>query len=120
MNADDLFNLSDDELSLANSKNGSKNKLGFAVLLKYFQLEGHYPKHIKFVDPLMLHCIANQLNVSPSHIDNFDWEGRSTERFRNEIRKLLGYKQATLQDVDKLKAWITKEYSQILSIGHNK
>jgi len=65
MNTDDLFNLSDDELSLANSKNGSKNKLGFAVLLKYFQLEGHYPTHIKFVDPLMLNCIEGSVRNPP-------------------------------------------------------
>lgn len=109
MKTDDFFNLSDDELLLANSKNGSKNRLGFAVLLKYFQLEGHYPKHVKFIDPVMLSCIANQLDVLPSRIDNFDWEGRSTERFRSEIRELLGYKKATLQDADRLKSWLAKE-----------
>ena len=90
MSAENLFNLNDDELSLANTKNSNKNKLGFAVLLKYFQLEGHYPKHVKFVDPLMLNCIANQLNINPTRIDNFDWEGRSTERYRREIREFLG------------------------------
>ena len=74
MSADDIFNLAEDELSLAKAKNGSKNKLGFAVLLKYFQLEGHYPKHIKFIDPLMLNCIANQLNIASSCVDDFDWE----------------------------------------------
>ena len=109
MSTDEFFNLNDDELLLANSKNGSKNRLGFAVLLKYFQLEGHYPKHVKFIDPVMLSCIANQLDVLPSRIDNFDWEGRSTERFRSEIREFLGYKKATLQDAYRLKSWLAKE-----------
>lgn len=108
MNSEEIFNLSDDELTLAASKNTSKNKLGFAILLKYFQLESHYPKHIKYVAPMMLNCIANQLNVSPSCINTFDWEGRSTERFRQEIRNLLGYKKASLQDIDKLKVWLIK------------
>lgn len=73
-----IFNLSDDELSRVKAKNTSKNKLGFAILLKYFQIESHYPKHIKFVHPLLLNSIANQLNIASSCIGNFDWEGRST------------------------------------------
>lgn len=56
----------------------------------------------------MLNCIANQLNVPTSCIDDFDWEGRSTKRFRTEIRNLLGYKKATPDDVDKLKEWLIK------------
>lgn len=105
----DIFNLSDDELSRVQAKNTSKNKLGFAILLKYFQLESHYPKHVKFIDPLMLRSIANQLNILPSRLGNFDWEGRSTERFRREIREFLGFREATLQDIDSLKTWLSKE-----------
>lgn len=106
MSADDIFSLSDDELILARLKSTDKNKLIFGILLKYFQFEGHYPKHIKYVDPIMLNCIANQLNIPPSLIQNFDFEGRSTERFRQEIRNLLGYRKATLKDVDQLKFWL--------------
>ncbi|PIZ05248.1 MAG: Tn3 family transposase [Gammaproteobacteria bacterium CG_4_10_14_0_8_um_filter_38_16] len=108
MSHDNIFNLNDDELTLAQAKNSDKNRLGFAILLKYFQLESHYPKDLKYIDTLMLTCIANQLNVSTSCIDDFDWEGRSTKRFRTEIRNLLGYKKATLDDVDKLKEWLIK------------
>lgn len=57
---------------------------------------GHYPKHLKYIDTLMLNCVANQLNVPASCTDDFDWEGRSTKRFRTEIRNLFGYKKATL------------------------
>jgi len=108
MRKNSLYNLSGDELILAQTKNSDKNKLGFSVLLKYFQLESHYPKHIKYIDTLMINCIANQLNISASCIDDFAWEGRSTKRFRQEIRNLLGYKKASLQDVDKLKMWMIK------------
>jgi TnpA family transposase len=108
MSKDAIFNLSDDELELSQTKNSDKNRLGFAVLLKYFQLENHYPKHIKFVDPLMLNTIANQLNILPSSINKFDWEGRSTERFRHEIRGFLGYREATHKDIRDLKLWLSK------------
>jgi hypothetical protein len=108
MKKDTLFNLSDDELTLAKSKNSDMNKLGFAILLKYFQLENHYPKHIKYIDPLMFNTIANQLNISTLTINQFDWEGRSTKRFRQEIRELLQYRKATLSDISDLKIWLTK------------
>jgi hypothetical protein len=105
---DTIYNLSDDELALAKKKNSDKNRLGFAVLLKYFQLEYHYPKHIKYIDPLMLNTIANQLNILPSIISHFDWEGRSTERFRQEIREFIGCREATKNDVFNLKLWLFK------------
>ena len=108
MSKESIYNLSNDELTLAKTKNSDKNRLGFALLLKYFQLENHYPKHIKFIDPLMLNTIANQLNMAPSIINNFDWEGRSTERFRKDIREFLGYREATLNDIYDLKSWLTK------------
>lgn len=57
----------------------------------------------------MLSCIANQLAVPPSAISNFNFEGRSTERFRQEIRDIAGYKQATLNDIDDLTVWLQKE-----------
>lgn len=109
MNADAIFYLSDEELRLTLSKNTGKNKLSFAILLKYFQLESHYPKHIKFIDPLMVKSIANQLHITPSLINTVAWEGRSTKRFRREIRGFLGYREATLHDVDALKTWLKKE-----------
>jgi TnpA family transposase len=108
MSKDAIYNLSDDELILAKTKNTDKNRLGFAVLLKYFQLESRYPKHIKFIDPLMLNTIANQLNILPSMINQFDWEGRSTKRFRQEVRELLGYRKVTSNDMHDFKAWLFK------------
>ncbi len=108
MITDMIYNLNDDELILSKKKNSDKNRLGFAVLLKYFQLENHYPKHIKFVDPLMLNTISNQLNILPSVIKHFDWEGRSSERFRHEIREFIGYRIATEADICNLKLWLSK------------
>ena len=105
---DDIFSLDNEELALIRQKNTNKNKLGFAVLLKYFQLEGHYPKTIKFIDPFLVKDLANQLNINSSSIKNFNWEGRSTERFRSEIRHFTGFKKATLEDSEELIEWLTK------------
>ena len=59
----DIFTLEEEELALIAEKNTNKNKLGFAVLLKHFQLEGRYPKGIQFVDPFLIKDLANQLEI---------------------------------------------------------
>jgi hypothetical protein len=105
----DIFNLEDEELTLVKEKNTDKNKLGFAVLLKHFQLEGRYPKGIQVVEPLLIKNLANQLGISELSIKDFDWEGRSLDRFKSEIRTLTGFKQATIQDSKNLIAWLIKD-----------
>jgi TnpA family transposase len=105
---DEIFNLDNEELTLVKAKNTNKNKLGFAILLKYFQLEGHYPKSIQFIDPLLIKDLANQLDINPLSIKNFNWEGRSIERFRSEIRDLTGFKKANIEDSKKLIEWLIK------------
>ena len=54
----------------------------------------------------MLNTIANQLNISASCINHFDWEGRSTKDFVRKLANLLGYRKATLDDVTNLKEWL--------------
>jgi len=105
----DIFDLEDEELTLVKEKNTNKNKLGFAVLLKHFQLNGRYPKGIQFIDPLLIKSLANQLSISEAVVKDFDWEGRSTERFRKEIRDLTGFKQATIEDSKELIVWLIKD-----------
>ncbi len=60
---DDIFNLDNEELRLINNKNTNKNKLGFAVLLKHFQLVGRYPSEIKSIDPMLIQDVADQLKI---------------------------------------------------------
>ena len=73
----EFFRLTDEELIIAEKKLSAKNKLGFSVLLKHFQLENRYPKGIQCIDPLMVRTIADQLNVPPILIENFDWKAEA-------------------------------------------
>lgn len=102
----DLYTLDSEELRLAKSKNGQENKLAFAICLKFFQIEGRYPTNEDIFDPLMSKAIAIQLDCADINCDNYDWSNRSAERFRQEIRLLLGYKKATTVDSNKLIGWL--------------
>lgn len=106
---DDIFNLDNEELKLINNKNTNKNKLGFAVLLKHFQLVGRYPSEIKSIDPMLIQDVADQLKIKKSVLKNFEWEGRTIERFKREIRTFTGFKEATIDDNKHLAAWLIRE-----------
>lgn len=101
-----LYILDEDELTLAKAKRQKKNQLCFAVMLKHFQLEGHHPRATKYIDPLLITCLAKQLQMKTCYFVLFDWEGRSTERYRNEIRHFCGYRLARQSDIAKMKAWL--------------
>lgn len=105
----DIFTLEEEELALIAEKNTNKNKLGFAVLLKHFQLEGRYPKGIQIIDPFLINDLANQLDINESVIKDFDWEGRSIERFKREIRVLTGFREATTENIKDLVSWLIAE-----------
>lgn len=106
MKLEEAFNLDDDETRICQTKKGQQNKLAFAFMLKYFQIEGKYPKNIKSIDITLIKCIANQLMIDPNCIKDFDWGSRSIKRFRQEIRNHLGFREATLEDGLTLKNWL--------------
>jgi hypothetical protein len=106
---DTIFNLDDHDIQLIKSKKTEKNKLVFAILLKYFQIEGRYPKNKKVISPDLINSLAVQINVNSLCIEEFDWQGRSVERFRQEIRDYFGFREANLGDLESLKTWLTRE-----------
>ena len=48
-----LFTLDSEELELVHSNNTEKNRLAFAVMLKFFQTNGRYPLKKDTIDPMM-------------------------------------------------------------------
>ena len=101
----DLFVLDSEELQLVQSKQ-YKTKLPFAVMMKFFQLENHYPTNEDIISSSMIQSLSNQLGISLRLIEGFDWESRTSERFRQEIREFLSYEKATVNDSERLIAWL--------------
>lgn len=95
-NTPDAFVLDSEELTQVKTKHTGKNQLAFAVMLKFFQSESCYPANTQSIPDTLINCVANQLDLSPREIESFDWKAITAKRFRQEIRKLLGYKSAML------------------------
>lgn len=85
------------------------NRLGFSVLLKFFQQGGRFPADKREVPRLAVDFLARQLSVSPTLWQNYSLTGRSAERTRGQIRHISGFRLATLRDGEQAQQWLLEE-----------
>ena len=107
---DDLiehFTLLPTERALLDPLRGAHTRLGFAVLLKSFQLDGRFPTTSHEVPAPVVAFLAAQLDSDPSVYLQYEWRGRASEEHRGQIRALLGVRPATVEDAATLTTWAT-------------
>jgi hypothetical protein len=73
-------------------------RLGFALLLKFFELDGRFPRHAGEVPRAAIDYIAGQVKVDPAAFGAYDWSGRSIKGHRAQIRRALGFRECTVGD----------------------
>ena len=93
------------ELELLGNKTGA-TRLGFALLLKFFQLEARFPKDAHELPDAVVNYVAKQVGVVPERYLQYDWQGRTIKYDRVEIRKLHGFREATVEDANRLIQWL--------------
>jgi Domain of unknown function (DUF4158) len=91
------------------SNKAGATRLGFSLILKYFELEGQFPRHVSDVPRSVVEYVVGQVKVDPNEFTGYDWSGRSIERHRAQIRKALGFRECTVGDEDKLAGWLAEE-----------
>ena len=91
----DQWTLLSDELAVVNEVRTLSNKLGLALLLKYFQNEGQFPARKKDIPVVVVEFIANQLDLAAREFRDFPWQSRTMERHRSRIRQFLGFSSTT-------------------------
>ena len=104
-----LFTLDSEELELVESNNTEKNRLAFAIMLKFFQAQGRYPTKKDTIDFMILSSLATQLKISPILFEPIYLGTRVSERFRRKIRGFLGYRIAKLSDAATLVIWLVDQ-----------
>lgn len=92
--------LSLEDLTLCKKKKGKTNQLTFGIMLV------HFKKHIQFpsnkgntISTQLLLQVAKHLDIDPIHVMSFDWNARTGERYRQEIRQYLGYRVTNAEDI---------------------
>ncbi len=96
------------ELELVSNKVGA-NQIGFAVLLKYFQLFARFPDSNSEIPDLIISYISSQLNLPDSLYSEYNWQGRSISNHRAQIRKLFGFRTAAISDSEEIINWLIEE-----------
>ena len=91
--------------ALLTNKAGA-TRLGFAVLLLYFQHDGRFPQHRHEVPRPVVAHLAAQVGVPYEDYLQYDWSGRSIKYHRAQIREALGFREATVEDDHELAAWL--------------
>ena len=99
------FTLLPKDIDLLANKTGS-TRLGFAVLLKYFQYETRFPAAKQDVPKALVNYLANQLNLSPELYLQYDWTGRTIAYHRTQIREHFGFRETTVADAEEVTAWL--------------
>jgi TnpA family transposase len=97
-----------EEIDLVFRKKGA-NRLGFALLLKFFQLKGRFPEKKNEIPRVVQMFVAEQLGMSASLDQTYDWQGRAIKYHRAEIRELLSFRPMRLSDFDTLRQWLIDE-----------
>ena len=95
------------ELALLANKAGA-TRLGFALLLKAFLLEGRFPRQKHELPGVVITHVAKQVDVPAELYPRYDWSGRTIEYHRAQIRAFLGFREATVQDGHELVVWLAE------------
>lgn len=94
-----------EENQLILKKKGA-NRLGFALLLKFFQLKGRFPEKKNEIPRVVQAFVAEQLGLEEDLYQQYDWHGRAIKYHRAEIRARLGFRPMQLSDYRLLKQWL--------------
>ncbi len=96
------------EIELISNKIGS-NRLGFALLLKFFQLFARFPNSPTEIPEIIISYIAQQVGVSSTTYSDYKWQGRSIKTHRAQIRQLFNFRTATAHDSKEISDWLLTE-----------
>jgi len=108
------WTLVDDDWSLVANKTGA-TRLGFALLLKFFELEARFPVSAAEVPPAAVSYVADQVGCEATAFASYVWTGRSVERHRAQIRNAFGFREFSRGDEDKLADWLAAEVCPVES-----
>lgn len=102
---DECFTVMSNEINLVETK-ARDARLGFMVLLKYFQYEGRFPSNKREIPKMFVDFIARQVKSSPKAMADYDLNNRTAKRHRTQIREFLGFRECTNYYLDELSSWL--------------
>ncbi|WP_242613926.1 DUF4158 domain-containing protein [Actinomadura roseirufa] len=102
------WTLVDGDWDLVANKTGA-TRLGFSLLLKFFEMEGRFPDLLEEVPQAAVEYVAGLVKVPAEDFTKYALVGRTAEYHRKQIREALKFRPATLEDEEQLTAWLAAE-----------
>ena len=98
----------DGDWDLVANKSGA-TRLGFALMLKLFELEGRFPEFVAEVPQVAVAYVAGIVKVPVVEFEQYAFTGRTAEYHRKQIREVMGFRRSTRADEERLTAWLAAE-----------
>ncbi|MFI2110673.1 DUF4158 domain-containing protein [Streptomyces lydicus] len=102
------WTLVDGDWDLVANKSGS-TRLGFSLMLKFFESEGRFPDLLEEVPQAAVEYVAGLVEVPAADFTKYDLTSRSAKNHRKQIREALKFRPATRADEEELIAWLADE-----------
>ena len=102
--------LSSEEIRKCKRKIDVCNQIIFGVMIAYFKTYIKFPSNKNYlVSSKLISQVIDELETNESNVVNFEWEGRTVERYRGEIKLFLGYWEATNNDSKQFIKYLLKD-----------
>ncbi|MGW9030855.1 DUF4158 domain-containing protein [Streptomyces sp. NPDC055722] len=88
------WTLVDGDWDLVANKSGA-TRLGFSLLLKFYELEGQFPDMPEEVPSAAVEYVADLVKVPATDFAKYTLVGRTAEYHRKQIRDALGFRPST-------------------------
>ncbi|MFD2414850.1 DUF4158 domain-containing protein [Amycolatopsis pigmentata] len=102
------WTLVEDDWRLLGAKTGA-TRLGFALLLKCFEMEGRFPSDFEDVPSAVVDFMAELLQLEPGLFAKYSLTNRPAKRHWTQIRRALGCRPATEDDERRWTEWLATE-----------
>jgi len=100
------WTLVDGDWDLVSNKSGP-TRLGFCLMLKFFEIAGRFPEFIEEFPQPAVEYVADLVKVPAAELAKYDLAG--AKRHRKQIREALGFRSSTAADEERLTEWMATE-----------
>lgn len=102
------WTLVEGDWALIKNKSGA-TRLGFALMLKFYELEGRFPAYLEEVPAAAVEYVASLVKVDSGLFAKYSWTGRTIKTHRKQIRDAFGTRPASEEDEERWAQWLADE-----------